>query len=171
MIVSGVDVRQCCGEKGLVKNSKTIMMALRQLWMDRTFLKGIHGLENLVSKVLAIALVFVILVSIYDLLIILGTDLLSGGTVGVFDQTLFEIFGLFLNILIALELLENITAYLKKHILQVELVVVTALIAVARKIIIFDLNKFGGSELLALAFAIFALSISYWLVKTVNKRH
>ena len=138
--------------------------------MDRTFLKGIHILENLVSKVLTLALALVILVSIFDLLVILAFDLFSGTTVGFFDQTLIEIFGLFLNVLIALELLENITAYLKKHILQVELVVVTALIAVSRKIIIFDLKKFDSSDLLSLAIAIFALSISYWMVKTVNKR-
>ena len=139
--------------------------------MDRTFLKGIHILENLVSKVLTIALALVILVSIFDLLVILAFDLFSGTTVGFFDQTLIEIFGLFLNVLIALELLENITAYLKKHILQVELVVVTALIAVSRKIIIFDLKKFDSSDLLSLAIAIFALSISYWMVKTVNRRN
>ncbi|NJN23391.1 MAG: hypothetical protein HC810_01960 [Acaryochloridaceae cyanobacterium RL_2_7] len=137
--------------------------------MDRTFLKGIHIVENFVSKVLAIALVLVIIVSIYDLIVILAYDLFSG-TAGFFERTLIEIFGLFLNVLIALELLENITAYLKKHILQVELVVVTALIAVARKIIIFDLQKLDGSDLLALAIAILSLSFSYWLVKTVNKR-
>jgi Phosphate-starvation-inducible E. len=59
----------------------------------------------------------------------------------VLKDTLFVIFGLFLNVLIALEILENITAYLKKHVIQVELVIVTSLIAVSRKIIILDLEK------------------------------
>jgi uncharacterized membrane protein (DUF373 family) len=88
---------------------------------------------------------------------------------GFFNKTLIEIFGLFLNILIALELLENITAYLKKHIVQVELVVVTALIAVARKIIIFDSNKYDKNDLIALANASLALSVSYWLIRRMNQ--
>jgi uncharacterized membrane protein (DUF373 family) len=80
-------------------------------------------------------------------------------------RSLFTIFGLFLNVLIALEILENITAYLKKHVIQVELVIVTTLIAIARKIIILDLEKTQGLDLIALAATILALSISYWIIR------
>lgn len=137
---------------------------------DENFLKGIHKIENLVSKVLSVALVAVILVSLGDLIIFLWKDLIIE-PVGFFSQTLIEIFGLFLNILIALELLENITAYLKKHVVQVELVIVTSLIAVARKIIIFDLSKATALDLIGLAFAILALSISYWLIRRMNNKY
>ncbi len=84
-------------------------------------------------------------------------------------DALFVIFGLFLNVLIALEILENITAYLKKHVIQVELVIVTSLIAVSRKIIILDLEKKTAADLIGLATAIFALSISYLIVRYTNK--
>ena len=110
-----------------------------------------------------------ILISLADLIILLVKDLLSNPT-GFFAKTLIDIFGLFLNILIALELLENITAYLKKHVVQVELVIVTSLIAVARKIIIFDFNKYDNMDLLALGVAILALSFSYLLIKLTNRR-
>ncbi|MFN7338977.1 MAG: phosphate-starvation-inducible PsiE family protein, partial [bacterium] len=89
--------------------------------------------------------------------------------VGFFSKTLIEIFGLFLNILIALELLENVTAYLRKHIVQVELVVVTALIAISRKIIIFDPNKYSKDDLIALTVGTLALAASYWLIRKVNR--
>ncbi|WP_371357364.1 phosphate-starvation-inducible PsiE family protein [Hydrocoleum sp. CS-953] len=46
---------------------------------------------------------------------------------------------------------------------------VTSLIAVARKIIIYDLDKKGGDALVGLAFAIFALSISYWIISSRKK--
>ena len=131
---------------------------------DEKFLSIAHWLENLAAKVLIIALTIVILISIVDLVIILIRDLIAD-PIGFFDKTLIDIFGLFLNILIALELLENITAYLKKHIVQVELVIVTSLIAVARKIIIFDFNKLSSVDLLALGAAIIALAVSYWLIK------
>lgn len=143
---------------------------LANSFRDENFLKGIHKIENLVSKVLSVALVAVILVSLGDLIIFLWKDLFVE-PIGFFSQTLIEIFGLFLNILIALELLENITAYLKKHVVQVELVIVTSLIAVARKIIIFDLSKATALDLIGLAAAIFALSISYWLIRRMNNKY
>ncbi|MFM6205299.1 phosphate-starvation-inducible PsiE family protein, partial [Planktothrix sp.] len=63
---------------------------------------------------------------------------------------------------------ENISSYLKKHVIQVELVIITSLIAVGRKIIIFDLDKKGGEDLIGLALAVLALSISYLIVR-LNK--
>lgn len=135
---------------------------------DQNFLGLTHWLENIAAKTLALALCAVILISLIDLVIILIRDLVAD-PIGFFDKTLIDIFGLFLNILIALELLENITAYLKKHIVQVELVIVTSLIAVARKIIIFDFAKYNNLDLLALGAAIVALSASYWLIKRTNR--
>ena len=136
---------------------------------DENFLGMIHWVENCVSKILSVALILVIIVSLVDLIRVLLTDLFTSKPTGFFDATLIEIFGLFLNILIALELLENITAYLKKHIVQVELVVVTALIAVSRKIIIFDTNKYQKIDVVALAGASLALAASYWLIRIMNE--
>ncbi|MEM9275287.1 MAG: phosphate-starvation-inducible PsiE family protein, partial [Cyanobacteria bacterium P01_F01_bin.143] len=64
----------------------------------------------------------------------------------------------------------NITAYLRKHVVQVELVLVTSLIAVARKIIIFDSAKKGSDDLLSLGFAILCLSIGYLLVRLIRPK-
>lgn len=147
---------------------KKLGQKLSHISKDENFLGIAHGLENLAAKILIVALSLVILISLVDLVNRLITDLMAN-PVGFFDKTLIDIFGLFLNILIALELLENITAYLKKHVVQVELVIVTSLIAVARKIIIFDLNKYNNLDLLALGVAILALSVSYWLIKRVNR--
>jgi uncharacterized membrane protein (DUF373 family) len=149
---------------------KKLVISARDLFGDESFLRGIHGIENLVSKILSLALVGVILVSLLDLIVFLYKDLFRE-PVGFFNRTLIEIFGMFLNILIALELLENITAYLRKHVVQVELVIVTALIAVARKLIIFDFSKASGIDLIGLATASFALAISYWLIHRMNRKH
>ncbi|NCO73744.1 MAG: hypothetical protein GW856_00505 [Cyanobacteria bacterium] len=137
---------------------------LQDFFKDRNFLKLIHITENVVSKILSIALIIVIFVSLYDLMLVLVRDLFIEPT-GFFNRTLIEIFGFFLNILIALELLENITVYLRKHIVQLELVLTTALIAVARKIIIFDPSKYQKIDLIALGVAIICLAISYVLIR------
>ena len=151
-----------------MKKRRNLAAKLSGIFKDENFLISIHKVENLVSKVLSIALVFIILVALVDLIIYLVRDLFDD-PIGFYNETIIEIFGLFLNILIALELLENITAYLRKHIVQVELVIVTSLIAIARKIIIFDISKYSNLDLIALGLAILALSVSYWLIKKINQ--
>jgi uncharacterized membrane protein (DUF373 family) len=153
-----------------MKQLENFLIELKQMTRDDNFLKYIHKIEILVSKILSIALIIVILIALVDLIVVLSKSLLLSAPLGFLNITLIEIFGLFLNILIALELLENVTSYLKQHIVQVELVVVTALIAVARKIIIFDPKQYDKVDLIALAVASLALSASYWLIRRINQK-
>ncbi|MGC1309800.1 MAG: phosphate-starvation-inducible PsiE family protein [Phormidesmis sp.] len=136
-------------------------------------MRNIGRFEGWVSKLLSIAMITVIIVIIVDLsvylFIYLGAELLSDQNPTIFfGRTLLDIFGFFLSVLIALEILENITAYLRKHVVQVELVIVTSLTAVARKIIILDLKEVTGVTLIGLAIAILSLSISYCIVKNIH---
>lgn len=155
----------------------TLRKLFRQLqaqWQDNNFLHSLEGVEIVVSKLLSLAMVIVILVAVFDLSVFLVRDFLipemTSPEFGTFTNNLFRVFGLFLNVLIALEILENITAYLKKHVIQVELVIVTSLIAVARKIIILDLEKKTAMDLIALAAAILSLAGSYWIIKNVTRK-
>ncbi|MEL6468488.1 MAG: phosphate-starvation-inducible PsiE family protein [Cyanobacteria bacterium J06623_4] len=141
---------------------------MRNHFSDEGFLRNLGRFEGFISKVLSIAMVLVVMVVIVDLGIYLTEALLDPDPYNFLGKTLLDIFGLFLSVLIALEILENITAYLKKHVVQVELVIVTSLTAVARKIIILDLEKVSGVSLIGLAIAILALSISYFIVKSVH---
>ncbi|MFM8296182.1 MAG: phosphate-starvation-inducible PsiE family protein [Microcystaceae cyanobacterium] len=142
---------------------------LRQQFDDETFLDSLHGFEKLVAKILSLTLITVIVISIIDLLKIMVEELTSE-PVGFFTKSLIGFFGLILNVLIALELLENITGYLKKNVIQVELVIVTAIIAVARKVIIFDFDKYSSNNLalFSLGFVTVCLAFSYWLIKRTN---
>lgn len=148
---------------------------LERHFSDEGFLRNLGRFEGWVSKILSVAMVMVIIVIIIDmtmyLVTYLGTEMLDADARNpdlFFGRTLLDIFGLFLSVLIALEILENITAYLKKHVVQVELVIVTSLTAVARKIIILDLKEVSGTSLIGLAIAILSLSISYFIVKSVR---
>ncbi|MGB3264800.1 MAG: phosphate-starvation-inducible PsiE family protein [Microcoleus sp.] len=150
---------------------KKIFRKISKLGSDENFLHFTESVEVIISKILSLAMILVIIVSVCDLVIYLTKELLNDHDETLLKDTLFVIFGLFLNVLIALEILENITAYLRKHVIQVELVIVTSLIAVSRKIIILDLEKKTASDLIGLAAAIFALSISYLIVRYTNQRH
>ena len=146
---------------------------IRSFGSDESFLVALKKIETLVSKTLSIAMVGVLLTTVIELCLFLSKEIIFNNSFAepdkFFSVTIIKIFGLFLNVLIALEVLQNITAYLKKHVVQLELVVVTSLTAVARKIIIFDFTKSGGFELIALAASIFALSISYWIVRRATR--
>lgn len=137
---------------------------------NQTFLLFLDKLEDFFAKILSLVMIVVVLFAIVDLCIVLTQELLSP-PIGRFSSTLLKIFGLFLNILIALEITQNITSYLGSHIIQIEMVIITSLIAVARKIIILDFEKISELELLALAATIFALSICYWLVRRTNAKY
>lgn len=150
---------------------KNIFNRISYYFKDENFLHILENLEGIVSKILSLVMIVVIFSSVLDLIIYLWRELITaqaGDTI--LKDKLFVVFGLFLNVLIALEILENITAYLKKHVIHVELVIVTSLIAVARKIIILDLEKKTAIDLIGLAVAIFSLSISYLIIHQANKR-
>lgn len=140
---------------------------------DEKFLHGLEVIEGWVSKILSIGMIVVTLIAIFQLgysLIEILVSTFDRPDKTNFNSELFQLFGLFLNVLIALEILENITAYLKKHVVQVELVIVTSLIAVSRKIIILDLEKKDSNDLIAMAIAVFSLSISYFVIRQANSK-
>ncbi|MEJ5360283.1 MAG: phosphate-starvation-inducible PsiE family protein [Desulfobacterales bacterium] len=80
-------------------------------------------------------------------------------------ENLLEIFGFFLMILIGLELLESIRAYLADDTLHVEVVFLVAMIAVARKVIILEVNAYSPLALVGVASLILALALGYFFVK------
>lgn len=136
---------------------------------DEKFIHCIESVIAIVSRILSLAMVLVIIVTVVDLGVFLVRSLLTFDSYGFFQSTLTEIFGLFLSVLIAFEILENITAYLKKHVVEVELVLATSLTAIGRKLIILDLEKISGVSLIGLGVALLALSISYWIVRTSHR--
>ena len=142
---------------------------MRWRFSDEGFLSGTKRFESVVSKLLSVTMLVVIIVIMVDLIGYLATMLLTPDPAGFFTDTLGKVFGVFLSVLIALEILENITAYLRKHAIQLELVIVTSLTAIARKIIILDLEKITGLSVIGLGVAVLALSISYWIVRSLHR--
>lgn len=155
-------------QKGAQRMRK-LLKQFREMTSDENFIHIIEHIEVIVAKILSICMLGIIFVAIGDLISYTYKSLTTP-EIGGFYKTLFKIFGLFLNVLIALEILENITGYLKKHVLQVELVIVTSLIAVARKIIILDLDKVEGVDIIGLGLAVLSLSISYWIIRSSNNK-
>ncbi len=164
---NGWGIQDSDGVCGMARSK--LKFFLTKILSDESWYHGLEGIEKWIAKILSLFLVIVIGVAVFDL----GSVLLQSivGSRAVFSgKTLFGIFALFLNVLIALELLENVTGYLQKNVIQVELVIVTAMIAIARKIIILDLEKISDLELIGLALSMLALAGSYWVMRKVGDR-
>jgi uncharacterized membrane protein (DUF373 family) len=82
---------------------------------------------------------------------------------------LLDIFGLFMLVLIGIELLETIMkTYLTQGQPHYEVVLSVAIIAIARKVIILDFKVVGNETLIGIALIILALTAGYYLMKKVR---
>jgi len=116
-------------------------------------------------KVLAVLMVFTILWGVVDVVYILYQQLLAPAFTTFSIRDIVTTFGAFMAVLIAIEIFINITLYIRKDVIHVKLVVATALMAMARKVIIFDFKEITPPYVFATAAVVLALGITYWLIE------
>jgi uncharacterized membrane protein (DUF373 family) len=106
----------------------------------------------------------------------LAINVLTAVIGNTFDPTNYEVFqsvfGMIFTVIIALEFKRSllVLAERRESIVQVRAVILIALLAVVRKLIILDLKHTEALQLLALAAAILALGGVYWLVRDRDQR-
>ena len=134
-----------------------------------SFLTVVDSAEREVARLLTLITGVVIFAALVQLVMSLGSKLLTGSEATWLGDDLIKVLGDLLTVLIALEVLQNITSYLRRHVVQIELVLVTALTAVARKVIVLPSGAENKPQLLVgLGIAVVSLSAAYWLVKRAN---
>jgi uncharacterized membrane protein (DUF373 family) len=126
------------------------------------FLKKI---ERVVVSALLIMMVITVLLATIEVGWILIKDMITEPMFLLEVEELLDIFGLFLLVLIGIELMETLKVYLTERAVHVEVVFTVALIAVARKVIILDVKELPGVTLFAIAAIIVAMSLGYFLLK------
>ncbi len=141
------------------------MRRLLGLFDDGVFLELVDRFERLLAKVLSLLLCVVLVAATLQLVVSVLSEFFNPST-GWLGNDLIHILGDVLTVLIALEVLQNITAYLRHHVVQIELVLLTALTAVARKVIVLP----PGAEnkpmlLLGLGVTVVSLAAGYWMVR------
>ena len=127
-------------------------------------IRASHYAIRFAVKVLAILMVIVIFFGIADVVYVLYQRLLSEPKYLLNISDIFETFAAFLAVLVAIEIFVNIRIYLRGYEFPVKLVVVTAIMAVARKIIVLDFNKIEALEVFSLGAIMIALGITYGLM-------
>ncbi|MFZ1547453.1 MAG: phosphate-starvation-inducible PsiE family protein, partial [Candidatus Nitrotoga sp.] len=125
------------------------------------FIKYLHRTIRMGVKFLSILMVFVILLSIAQVLYVVWVKVSGSPNFLMTTKDLLETFGAFLAVLIAIEIFTNITIYIRSDVFPIKLVVATALMAVSRKIIVFDYKHLDPAYVSASALVLLALGITY----------
>lgn len=130
----------------------------------------LKNFERLIVGSLIFMMIVVILLSTFHLGRILLLDIITPPNYLLDITELLDLFGFFMLILIGVELLETIRAYLDDHEVHVEIVLEVALIAVARKVVIVDVKEYSPNTLLAIAAIVLSLAGAYYLQKRARAR-
>jgi len=128
------------------------------------FLEYLHRIIRFAVKVLAVLMVLVIVWGIGDVIYVLYQRIASPPFLLLSINDILATFGAFLAVLIAIEIFINISMYLKTDVIPVRLVVATALMAISRKVIIFDFDEITPPYIVGTAAVVLALGITYWLI-------
>lgn len=123
--------------------------------------------ERAVVLTLMVFMMVAVLVATIEVGVILWSQMMEPPVMLLDVKEMMEVFGFILMVIIGLELLETIKAYLDKQVIHVEVVLLVALVAVARKIIILDYKETTPEMLLSVAALVIALSGGFWLVRRV----
>ncbi len=121
--------------------------------------------QNAILTVLTWMMAVVVLLATVELFYIIIIDIVSPPLVLLNIDQLLEIFGYFLLVLIGIELLETFKIYLEENVINVQVVLLVAIIAIARKVIILDVKSLPSMTLIGIGVIIVSLSAGYYLVK------
>jgi uncharacterized membrane protein (DUF373 family) len=136
---------------------------------EDSLISALNTVIRLGIRALAILMTLVIFWGIGDVVWVIYQHMVEPPFLILRIEDILDTFGAFLAVLIAVEIFLNIVLYLKEDVIHVKLVVATALMAIARKVIVFDFNKIGPEHVMATSAVIFALGITYWLISRQSK--
>ena len=129
----------------------------------------IGGVQKLTVMALSGMLVVVMLLSTIHLGVLIAQEIWAPPRFLIRVQGLLEIFGYFLLVLIGVELLETLKAYLRRDVIHVRVVLEVALIAMARKVIIEEPNTVPSLTLLGIAALILALALAFYFERQAKR--
>ena len=149
---------------------KQELAAERERWKPLTvYQKFEHSVILVLTALIAIVVAF----ALWSLTVKILLSIVSSGGFDPTDYSVFQaLFGMIFTVIIALEFKRSllVIAERRRGIVQVRTVVLIALLAIVRKLMIIDLTASNAAEVFALAAAILALGAVYWLVRDQDRR-
>lgn len=133
-------------------------------------LKYVKLLQKAIIFLLLFLMSLILLVATINVFLTIVTGLVMNPLVAFSAAKLQELFGLFLVILIGIELLDTVKAFLKEEMVHVEIVVLVAIIAISRKVIVWEFSEYNIMQLFGLAAMLLALALTYAIIKRASGR-
>jgi uncharacterized membrane protein (DUF373 family) len=138
---------------------------------EDAFIRFLHTMIRFGVKTLALLMMLTVLWCVFDVMVVIYQEILSHPITSLGKSEILHVFGSFMIVLIAVEIFINITLYIRNDVIPVKMVVATALMAVARKIIVFDFHDVSALHVIGTALLVVALGGSYWLLEREFKVH
>ncbi|OPY34198.1 MAG: Phosphate-starvation-inducible E [Methanomassiliicoccales archaeon PtaU1.Bin124] len=130
-----------------------------------TFEGGVQYYKKFIIYILILALAVTIAALIISLIYMLAQFLTDPDYIIIDKEDILSLLGYFLLVVIAIELLDTLIVYTKKHVVKVEIVILVAITAVARELIVLDYTKSNDYILIGLAAIVVASALTYYLVR------
>lgn len=132
-------------------------------------LKLIHVVEGVIIRVLICLMLIAISLGTIELGRVLFMAIISTPILLLDIAKLFDAFGLFLVIIIGMELVRSMQLFLTENKIKPELVIEVAVIAICNKIITLDLKHTEAGVLLGMSALLIGLSVSYFILQRGNQ--
>ncbi|WP_428818420.1 phosphate-starvation-inducible PsiE family protein [Microbulbifer sp. MCCC 1A16149] len=127
-------------------------------------IRVLHIVIRASIRFLAVLMALVIMWSVADVVWVLYQRMSTEPKLLLDHGDLFDVFGAIMLVLISIEIFINIRLYLGSNVIPIQLVVATALMAIARKVIVLDLDDTGPEFVAGIAMTTLALGVTYWLI-------
>jgi len=121
--------------------------------------------ETIVYYILITLFAIIVACSLGELIYILYEALFVNSPLLLENSELLGIFGYFLLVLIGVELLATVVAYINEKVIHVEVVIMIAIIAIARSVILLDTVNTEPLDMFGIAAIILALCAGYFFLK------
>ena len=128
-------------------------------------LKGVDAIEKLVVRVLVILLLTCVVMGTLGLGTMVVQEAIDPPYLSIEIGRLFEMFSLFLVVLVGIELLRAVKGYLIHGDIKPEIVIEAAIIAVGNKLITLDIKHVAPEMLLGLAAILIGLAAVYFILR------
>lgn len=132
---------------------------------DERFIACLKKSIRWAVRALAVLMMLVIWWGVADVIYVLAARIAAHPYRLLNISDILATFGAFMAVLIAIEIFVNIVSYLQDDVIQVKIVLATAFMAVARKVIVLDYKETGSDYVYGTAALVLALSVAYWLVE------
>lgn len=128
-------------------------------------LEFVQKFERVIYGALIVMLMIVLSFAVVELGWVLFLDLSNPPALLLENHEMVNVLGVFLLVLIGVELLDTILAYFRENVIHVEIVVLLALIAISRKVILLDPTQTDPLELIGIGVMVTGLAGAYFMVK------